>query len=155
MQPVAALDSLEVPTSAAPASSTEAPQAPGSTAFAALAEADVAAEDVFFHRYFTMDRVRQRRAAAARTRALKRKAKKKAGSGSEDESDEEDVEGGDDGSAAEEDFLDDLEQLPVCSPACCVMFVFCVAKKIRLSFGYLCVSCMRGMGTFSFLNDVW
>lgn len=150
MQPVTAVVSPEEPTSAAAASRTGPSQAPGSTAFAALAEADVAAEDVFFHRYFTMDRVKQRRAAAARTRALKRKAKKKTGSGSDVDS-EDDVVGEEDGSAAEDDFLDGLEQLPVCSSTCCVMLVHFVANQTRLLFSChrcLCCSCMFCMVPF-------
>eukprot|EP00892_Ulva_mutabilis_P000964 jgi/Ulvmu1/10869/UM007_0043.1 len=111
MQPLAGLNLPEH--LAAPDAAGEAarPQAPGSQAFAALAEANVAAEDVFFHRYFTMERVKERRAAAARTRALKRKAKKR-DEGSDEELDDEGSGAEEDGSAAEDDFLDDLEEMP-------------------------------------------
>lgn len=109
MQPVSQIDLDSKDKAHAPAAPALS-QGPGSLAFAALAEADVAAEDVFFHRYFTMERVKQRRAAAARTRALKRKAKKK--ECSSDDEDGVDI-GEDDDSVAEDRFLDDIEDLPV------------------------------------------
>jgi hypothetical protein len=86
---------------------------PGSLAFSALGEGDVSAEDVFFHKYFTMERVTARRAEAARKKAVKRKRKK----GEDDEDDLGDVgesEGSEeDDSAAEDDFLEGLEAMEV------------------------------------------
>ena len=69
-------------------------------------------------RYFTLDKVRRRRAQAARTRSLTKK-KKKLG---EEGSDEEDWDDGRDGavsdgegSDAEDDFLAGLETMQACS----------------------------------------
>ncbi|KAJ9505795.1 hypothetical protein QJQ45_006511 [Haematococcus lacustris] len=60
---------------------------PGSEAFAALAESQVQPDDVFFHRFYTLQTVKARRAAAKTAKAAKRA---KQGKGSDDDASSDD-----------------------------------------------------------------
>jgi hypothetical protein len=124
----------EVPPSAAPGAPTastggEASKgALTSATFAALAQENIAPEDVFFHKYMTLDSVKQRAAAnRARKKAqAKQKARTKEADGEDvlpdDESSSEGdgaSEGGDSFDSTEVDaFLDTEEQLEVRNCPC-------------------------------------
>jgi hypothetical protein len=151
----------------APAGSARA--ALGSAAFSSLAIEDIAPEDVFFHKFMTLDTVR-RRAAANRAKRKGKAAKKRAEEGEdgvlpdETSSDEEEGVGGgeDDNSAAEDAFLDGEEALLVsCSLLCGPALVSGICSLVS---GSICVCavlhcpfvdlCLRGAYLFLFLGGV-
>lgn len=119
MQPVAAGAQV----GAAPAPDAPAP-APASATLDALAQRDIAPEDVFFHKFMTLDSVKKR-AAANRSKRKSKAAAKKAkeddgdalpdGSSSDEDADGDAQDGS--GSDAEDAFLDAAEAIEVRSVA--------------------------------------
>ncbi|GFH22680.1 CBF domain-containing protein [Haematococcus lacustris] len=85
---------------------------PGSEAFAALAESQVQPDEVFFHRFYTLQTVKARRAAAKTAKAAKRA---KQGKGSDDDASSDD--GEELGSEAEIDAMDLATIMSLPSPS--------------------------------------
>ena len=150
MQPV------QAPTQAAPAAvpPPSAAAAPTSATLQALAQRELAPEDVFFHKFMTLDSVKQRAAAnrsKRKSKAAAKKAQQEGGDVLPDESSSDEEAGG--GEAAGEDsdaedaFLDAAEaievwlgrllnsQLRACrvvtslqsKPPCLLVFCWCIA----------------------------
>jgi hypothetical protein len=115
-----------------------APTAPASTAaaqsasFDALAAEQVAPEDVFFHKFMTLDSVR-RRAAVNRAKRKGKKARKQSEDGEGVLPDDSSSEGSDgDDSDAEDAFMDAIETMDVR-----------LVHSLHLHDAHICAECKR------------